>query len=122
MIIDDEAFRVWIPDTNPPELYKWALGYVLKMWRLQEGISQTKAAEILGVSQGGYWKLEQGDSPNLDLWMKAFSMVEKDFVSAGALARVVVRAVQAEQQAQNKELSKDEKIAIADELVGALNT
>ena len=31
----------------------------LKVWRLREGLSQSDAAEILGISQGYYAKLER---------------------------------------------------------------
>jgi len=99
---------------NPADLYKWALGWLLRRWRTtQTDDSQEAFASRIGMSQGGLSKAEKAGSPNLDLWCDVFEVLDKDLVVALGLARIIVRAIQDEEDALGRELSSDQRQSIA---------
>jgi transcriptional regulator with XRE-family HTH domain len=106
---------------NPPELYRWALGWILSQVRNDLGLSQEAFGERLDMSQAGYRKLEKGMTPNFDLYLKAFDEAGKDIVAGMALARVLVRAVEAEESSKGVKASDAERDRIAAELYSAFN-
>jgi transcriptional regulator with XRE-family HTH domain len=106
---------------NPPELYRWALGWILSQVRNDLGLSQEAFGEKLEMSQAGYRKLEKGMTPNFDLYLKACDEAGKDIVAVMGLARVLVRAVEAEEASKGEEVSDAERNRIAAELYSAFN-
>lgn len=101
---------------NPSGLYRWALGWLLRRWRTTEtDDSQEAFAGRIGMSQGGLSKAEKSGSPNLDLWCEAFEVLDKDLVVALGLARIIVRAIQDEEEARGRELTTEQRQAIAEQ-------
>lgn len=106
---------------NDPVLYRWALGWILGRLRSDSGISQEAFGASLELTQAGYRKIEKGLTPNMDLYLKAFDLVGKDIVAVMGMARILVRAVEAEERSRGASLSPDERDLVADDLYRAWN-
>lgn len=111
----------WPPDPNPPKLYRFATGAIIKHIRDEDtDYTQEQMAKLLGLTQRGYAKVEYGETTNWDLYMRAATVLEKEWPSIQGLARVIVRLIQAEELSQDRECTKEERKAIAAEYLAGM--
>lgn len=107
--------RMGKPTKNDPVLYRWALGWILTQLRTEETDLTLEAfGEILEISGPGYKNFEAGKSTNLDRWHQAFDVVDKDIVAVYAMARTIVRAIQAEEMFEGERISIEARTRIAE--------
>lgn len=106
---------------NPADLYLFALGWFAERLRKETTeLSQEQVGDHIGVSQSGYGYLASGSSTNLDRWWKLYEFYGVDVITALGHCRVIVRAIQEEEAAQGRALTKQEKIDIGYEYYSKL--
>ena len=119
--LENGAFMAITPGQNNPVLYRWVYGYFLRKLRGRTDLNQTQVGKAVGLTQGGYFKIEQGKSPNMDPIYNAFEFFGKDIASMTVLSRIIVKAIQAEEATRDEDMSSEEREALANELIATLN-
>lgn len=105
---------------NDADLYLFAIGWIIAQWRDAEELSLAAMAKRYGLSRTGYMKYETGESPNFRKLCEILEDQGKDIASVMALARVFVRAIQEEEDAQKRELSSKERADVIELLYSAI--
>jgi len=78
----------------------------IKAWRLSQGFTQAKAAELLGVGAGTVWRWENG-AHAIPLWVTQSVMNINIIYKLRAMWRRSYRQQKARKQAQAREVDPD---------------
>ena len=107
---------------NTPELYRFALGWLIRQLFEAAGISQATMAVDIGVAyrnkkftQPGFRNIIIGKTPTFDLYWLSYDRLGKDAVTALFMARVMVRQMQERIADVGRPLSPHEMSAICSE-------
>lgn len=95
-------------DINPPRLYRFVLGWLIKQVRKSAKVTQAQLADLLSIKQPSVSDLEKGRTPTAELYIEAFDRLGKDFAMATGMARIGVRHIQLEEQRLGREMAEKE--------------
>lgn len=106
---------------NDADLYLFSIGWIIAQWRDAKDLSLASMAKRYSLSRTGYMKYETGESPNFRKLCEILEDQNKDIASVMALARLFVRAIQEEEEAQKRELTPKERSSVIENLYSAIN-